>query len=93
MTDNELRALRHAAQGEVLFHNGLWGGPAGYLWAAPDGSEAGHLPQWESEALQLLERRRLVTVRRAVGARELAVVATTAGLDALSAVDYTPAAA
>lgn len=92
MTDNELRALRHAAKGEVLFHNGLWGAPAGYLWASPDGSASGHLPQWESEALHLLERRRLVAVRSAVGARDLAVVATDAGVDALSTVDHSPAA-
>lgn len=92
MTESELNALRHAASGMVLFHNGLWGGPAGYLWAAPDGSSAGTVPPWEGEVLDLLERRHLVTMRPVTGARDLPVVATAAGMALLSTVDA-PAAA
>jgi hypothetical protein len=87
MTDNELRALRHAADGLLLFHNGLWAAPAGYRWAAPDGSAAGHVPQWECEALDLLERRRLVTIRPATGARDVPVVVTGDGRALLPTVD------
>jgi hypothetical protein len=92
MTESELNALRDAASGMVLFHNGLWGGPAGYLWAAPDGSSAGTVPSWEGEILDLLERRHLVTIRPITGARDLPVVATAAGMALLSTMDA-PAAA
>jgi hypothetical protein len=87
MTENELNALRHAADGLVLFHNGLWGVPAGYWWAGPDGSTAGQVPPWECEVLDLLERRRLVHIRPVAGARDVPVVATAAGMRALSIVD------
>src|SRR5262245_41042198 len=87
MTKDELSALRHAAGGMVLFHNGLWGAPAGYRWAAPDGSGAGRVPQWECEALDLLERRGFVAIGRVTGARDGAVVATAAGHTLLSTVD------
>jgi hypothetical protein len=87
MTQNEMSALRHVADGLVLFHNGLWGAPAGYRWAAPDGTSAGHVPQWECETLDLLERRRLIAVRQATGARDIPVVATDAGRRLLSTLD------
>ena len=92
MTRNDLNALRHAAAGLLLFHSGLWGAPAGYRWAAPDGSSAGQVPQWESEALDLLERRGLVSIRPVIGARESAVAATALGRDMLSTVDDLAAA-
>src|SRR4051794_6972828 len=82
MTRDELSALRHVAAGMVLFHKGLCA--AGYRWAAPDGSSAGQVPQWECEALDLLQRRRLVAIRPAVGAHDVPVVATPAGLRTLS---------
>lgn len=85
MTEGELSALRHAANGMLLFHNGLWGTPAGYLWAGADGSGAGRVPPWECEALDLLERRHLVAVGPARGARDVPVVATAAGLRVLCA--------
>ncbi|HEU5472450.1 MAG TPA: hypothetical protein VFV67_17495 [Actinophytocola sp.] len=88
MTRNELNALRHVAAGMVLFHNGLCA--AGYRWSAPDGSSAGQVPQWECEVLDLLERRRLVTIRPAVGARDVPVQVTAAGRAALSTVDDPP---
>src|SRR6266540_1378634 len=80
MSENELSALRHAADGMLLFHNGLWGAPAGYRWAGPDGTSAGQVPQWESEVLDLLERRHLVSVRPGFGAKDRPVVVTEAGL-------------
>ncbi len=84
MSENELSALRHAADGMLLFHNGLWGAPAGYRWAGPDGTSAGQVPQWESEVLDLLERRHLVSVRPGFGAKDRPVVVTEAGLRLLS---------
>lgn len=87
MSEDELNALRHAAGGMLLFHNGLWGAPAGYCWAAPDGSSAGRVPQWECEALDMLERRGLVEIRRATGARDMPVTATATGHALLSTVD------
>ena len=87
MNENELSALRHAAAGMLLFHNGLWGAPAGYWWAGPDGAGAGQVPPWESEILDLLERRHLVSVRPGFGAKDRPVVATEAGLHMLSTVD------
>ncbi|HVK21101.1 MAG TPA: hypothetical protein VM677_07050 [Actinokineospora sp.] len=79
MNATELQALRHCAEGTVLFHNGLWGAPMGYLWAGTDGLAAGHVPQWEAEALSLLERRGLVTVRPGPGTRDTPVVVTDSG--------------
>lgn len=87
MTESEMSALRHAANGMVLFHNGLWGTRAGYSWAAADGSSAGQVPPWECEALDLLERRRLVMIRTVAGARDVPVVATPAGVQLLSTMD------
>jgi hypothetical protein len=79
MTEDERRALDHAAEGAVLFHNGLWGAPMGFLWAGADGAPAGRVPQWESEALTLLERRGLVAIRPGLGNRDARVEATRAG--------------
>ncbi|MGQ0841789.1 hypothetical protein [Actinokineospora sp.] len=85
MTDNETNALRHAAAGSVLFHNGLWGAPMGFLWASEDGSPAGRVPQWEADALTLLERRGLVSIRPGVGTRDARVTVTDAGARVLGA--------
>jgi hypothetical protein len=87
MNENELSALRHAADGMLLFHNGLWGARAGYWWAGPDGSSAGKVPPWESEVLDLLERRRLVCIRPVTGALNSPVVPTERGLRVLSTMD------
>jgi hypothetical protein len=92
MTKNEMSTLRHVADGMVLFHNGLWGGPAGYRWAAEDGSTAGQVPQWESDVLDLLERRALITIRPTVGPRDMPVAATPAGLTRLSSLEHGAAA-
>ena len=85
--ENELSALRHAADGMLLYHNGLWGAPAGYRWAGADGASAGQVPQWETEVLDLLERRHLVSVRPGFGAKDRPVVVTDAGKRMLSAMD------
>lgn len=79
MTGSEAEALRHCAAGSVLFHSGLWGGPMGFVWADADGAAAGHVPQWESEALTLLERKRLVAIVPTGGARDAQVVVTHLG--------------
>jgi hypothetical protein len=92
MNENDLSALRHAADGMLLFHNGLWGARAGYWWAGPDGSSAGKVPPWESEVLDLLERRRLVSIRLVTGVLNSPVVATEAGLRVLSIVGTMAAA-
>ncbi|GLZ37224.1 hypothetical protein [Actinokineospora sp. NBRC 105648] len=83
MTENETRALRHVAEGVVLFHSGLWGVPMGFLWAGADGSPAGRLPQWAADALTVLERRGLVVIRAAAGARDAVVRVTEAGTSVL----------
>ncbi|HET9138842.1 hypothetical protein [Actinophytocola sp.] len=92
MTKNELNALRHVAAGMVLFHNGLWGGPAGYRWAGGDGASAGQVPQWESEILNLLECRGLITISPTLGARDMPVVVTPAARRQLSSPDLPVAA-
>ncbi|GAA3000104.1 hypothetical protein [Actinokineospora diospyrosa] len=83
MTENETRALRHAAEGSVLFHSGLWGAPLSFLWAGSDGGPAGHVPQWVAEALTVLERRGLVVFRVVLGTRDVAVRVTEAGMQVL----------
>ena len=85
--EKELNVLRHAADGMLLYHNGLWGAPAGYRWAGPDGASAGQVPQWETEVLDLLERRHLVSVRPGFGAKDRPVLVTEAGLRVLSSVN------
>lgn len=79
MTGSEAEALRHCAAGWVLFHSGLWGGPMGFVWAGADGAAAGHVPQWESDALTFLERKGLVAIVPTGGARDARVVVTHIG--------------
>ncbi|HKS46495.1 MAG TPA: hypothetical protein VJT49_15560 [Amycolatopsis sp.] len=78
MNDQELTALQHVADNEVLFHRGMWSGPAGYRWRGPDGIEAGSVPQWETEVLDLLIFRGMIRTERRLGPldRELAVTPT-----------------
>jgi len=84
MTTQELQALRDAADGLILFHNGLWGAPTCYMWAGPDGREAGRVPSWEAEVLDRLRSRRLTTIRPGTSTSDVPVVATSAGRNALS---------
>ena len=76
---NVVQALGDVAAGTVLFHNGLWGGPAGFVWADDDGAAAGRVPQWEAELLMVAERRGLVAIGRGVGSRDAPVAVTAAG--------------
>lgn len=80
-----VEALGDVAAGSVLFHNGLWGGPVGFVWAGPEGA-AGRVPQWESEVLMLAERRGLVAIGVGVGSRDAPVEVTAAGLALLGRV-------
>lgn len=84
MRDRELQPLLHAANQELLFHKGTWGGPAGYRWRGPDGVEAGQVPLWEDNVLDLLADRGLITVEPRLGPADCQVAATPAGLAALS---------
>ncbi|MFC7615307.1 hypothetical protein ACFQV2_19185 [Actinokineospora soli] len=70
----------------MLFHNGLWGAPAGFMWAGADGSAAGRVPQWEAEVLMVAERRGLVAIGSGVGSRDAPVAVTAAGLALLDRV-------
>lgn len=85
MTDRELLPLLHAAAGELLFHTGQWGGPPGYRWRGPDGAEAGQVPPWESEELDRLRARGLISVERRLGPFDRPINATDEGLAALAA--------
>ncbi|GLY67762.1 hypothetical protein [Amycolatopsis taiwanensis] len=84
MNDHELNALQHVAADEVLFHPGTWGGPAGYRWRGPDGTEAGLVPQPETDVLERLANLGLVTPERRLGPLERPVHLTKAGAAALA---------
>ncbi|MGH3519528.1 MAG: hypothetical protein ACRDQ7_19330 [Haloechinothrix sp.] len=88
MTDHELLPLRHAAAGELLFHTGQWGGPSGYRWRGPDGSEAGQVPPWEAEELDRLADCGLIAIERRFGPGDRPITATDAGIAALTAVGH-----
>ncbi|MDV6012433.1 hypothetical protein [Haloechinothrix sp. LS1_15] len=85
MTDHELRLLRHAACGELLFHRGSWGGPSGYRWRGPDGIEAGRVPPWDETALDRLAEHRLIAIESRRGPLDRRVHITGAGVAALVA--------
>ena len=90
MTTQDLQALRDAAHGRVLFHNGLWGAPTCYMWADANGHVAGRVPTAESESLDRLGWLRLAVVRSSVGATDAPVEATEAGLELLSSLSHQP---
>ena len=74
-------ALRHVTQGLVLFHNGMWGAEMCYMWSGPEpGRGTGRLPQWESESLDRLYRRGLVTIEPGPGTTDVPLRPTAAGL-------------
>jgi hypothetical protein len=85
MTDHRTRFLGCVAEGRLLFHTGLWGGPAGYRWCGPDGNEAGLVSPWETEMLDQLVYRGLIRVEPCPGPAYRRVVTTPAGLAALDA--------
>lgn len=83
MNDRELSALREVAADGVLFHPGTWGGPAGYRWRGPDGSEAGLVPQRHTDALDRLTKLGLIKPERRLGPLARRLVLTAAGANAL----------
>ncbi|MDQ0380722.1 hypothetical protein [Amycolatopsis thermophila] len=85
MTAQDVQALADAADGLILFHNGLWGAPTCYMWAGPDGTAAGRVPPWECEALDRLSWRKLIVAEPGAGAGDVPVVPTEAGLALLRA--------
>lgn len=84
MTDRELLPLQHAAAGELLFHTGRWGGPAGYRWRGPDGTEAGQVPAWEATELDRLHDRGWIAVESRLGPFDRPIKATPQGIAALT---------
>jgi hypothetical protein len=80
MKDQELSALRQVADNEVLFHRGTWGGPPGYRWRGPDGSEAGQVPQWQTEVFDRLTGLGLIRAQRRLGPLDRDMTITPAGL-------------
>jgi hypothetical protein len=83
MNDDEVRALRQVAAKELLFHRGTWGGPAGYRWRGPDGTEAGQVPPCETEVLDRLSGRGLISTERRRGPLDRCLTVTPAGMAAL----------
>lgn len=82
MNDRELQALEHTAAGELLFHKG-WGGAVGYRWRGPDGTEAGAVPTWETEALDHLAGCGLIAIEPRLGPSDRRVLLTPTGAIAL----------
>ena len=83
MNDEQLTALQHVANNAILFHRGTWGGPPGYRWRGQDGAEAGLVPPQESDALDRLARRSLITTEQRLGPLDRGVTITAAGAAAL----------
>lgn len=88
MNDRELLSLQHAAHGELLFHQGSWGGPPGYRWRGPDGAEAGRVPPWEDQTLESLEALGYLTIERRLGPADRLVLLTAAGHAALGGIPH-----
>lgn len=85
MTDQELLPLHHAADGELLFHTGRWGCPAGYRWRGPYGEEAGQVPVEENEQLERLRDLGFIAIEDRPGPTPRKVMVTAQGLTALHA--------
>ncbi|WP_035302895.1 hypothetical protein [Actinokineospora inagensis] len=63
MIDEDLAAtLFDVHDNAVLFHAGEWDTPAGFHWAALDGTPGGPLAPWQSHALNTLLHDGLVTI-------------------------------
>jgi len=81
MDDKALQALEQVASGNLEFHTGAWGCPAGYRWCGVGG---GSVPTtWES-VLERLEAKRLIAVEQRRGPLERTVNITSDGLTALA---------
>ncbi|GAA5122608.1 hypothetical protein [Haloechinothrix salitolerans] len=87
MTDRELEPLHDAAAGNLLFHTGRWGGPAGYRWRGPDGDEAGLVPSWQELELDRLRGLGLVVIEPGRGPFDRKVTVTERGIAALRMAD------
>jgi hypothetical protein len=83
MTDHQNRFLNFAAEGRLLFHTGLWGGPAGYRWCGPDGDEAGRVSPWETDLLDQLVLRGMLHIEPQPGPAYRRVMVTAKGQAAL----------
>lgn len=86
MNDHELNALSYVAANDVLFHRGTWGGPPGYRWRGQDGVEAGLVPPWATDALDVLARRGLIRTERRLGPLDVGLSLTPSGMAAHGAV-------
>ncbi|MQA64091.1 MAG: hypothetical protein GEU86_22145 [Actinophytocola sp.] len=80
MTDRDLIPLQDVAAGNLLFHTGRWGGPAGYRWCGPDGEEAGQVPGWEEVQLDRLRTLGLIAIETRRGPFDRKVTVTAQGL-------------
>ncbi len=83
MNSHELNLLQLAADGELLFHTGTWGGPAGYRWCGVDGTEAGIVPPWEADTLDALADRGMIAVEPRLGPFDRRVSPTQLGMSIL----------
>ena len=79
MNDRARQVLEQVASGDVEFHTGAWGGPAGYCWRGA----AGRVPlAWDGE-LARLEASHLIAIEPRLGPLERRVSVTTDGMAAL----------
>ncbi|MEV4316103.1 hypothetical protein [Actinocrispum sp. NPDC049592] len=93
LTTAQSSALADAAQGRVLFHNGLWGASMGYVWAGPTpGRGSGPVPKKVGDALDSLSRLGFVRVLPGASGTDVPVVATESGKAALGSRFASPVA-
>jgi len=81
MDDRALHALEQVASGDVEFHTGAWGGPAGYRWR---GVACGGPIPWDG-VLERLEAKHLITIEHRLGPLERRVRVTSDGIALLTA--------
>jgi hypothetical protein len=80
----DLAALRHVSNGQVVFHNGLWGPEMCYMWASPEpGRGRGRVSPAETQVLDSLIGRALIKVQPGHGATDVPVVLTEKGREYL----------
>jgi hypothetical protein len=81
MDERTLHALAQVASGDVEFHTGAWGGPAGYRWR---GVAGGSPIPWDG-VLERLEAKHLIAVEPRLGPLERRVRVTPDGIALLAA--------
>lgn len=84
MTDREILALQHVAAGVLLLRTGHPGDPPGYRWRRLDGTEAGQVPQPETDDLDRLLGHGLIAVEDRPGPAEHRLRITSTGIAALA---------